>query len=176
MCDSYCKFQNIPLFGLILHNLFNHMVALLNQLTSDRTLDVFAENPIYASEEENVSYHITSILEVIHCVHIGQTCPDVFWNSHCFLAFVFVWLLTKMYFAFCMFLKLNFFVRHHQIYPQLWNRINKVGFRIQQKISRLDEHQTKTTNSDKSQLSSAKVQPSLGRMAIPNRMNFRENS
>ena len=64
------------------------MVALLNQLTSDRTLDVFAENPIYASEEENVSYHITSILEVIHCVHIGQTCPDVFWNSHCFLAFV----------------------------------------------------------------------------------------
>ena len=158
MCDSYCKFQNIPLFGLILHNLFNHMVALLNQLTSDRTLDVFAENPIYASEEENVSYHITSILEVIHCVHIGHVQMSsgtviVFWLS-------FVWLLTKMYFAFCMFLKLNFFVRHHQIYPQLWNRINKVGFRIQQKISRLDEHQTKTTNSDKSQLSSAKVQPS----------------
>ena len=87
----YCKIQNIHTFGLRLQNLCNHMVAWLSQLTSDRTLDVLAENPIYASvAEENVSYHITSILEVIHCVHIGQTCPDVFWNSHCFLAFVFV--------------------------------------------------------------------------------------
>ena len=88
---TYCKIQNIHTFGLRLQNLCNYMVVWLNQLTSDRTLDVLAENPIYASvAEENVSYHITSILEVIHCVHIGQTCPDVFWNSHCFLAFVFV--------------------------------------------------------------------------------------
>ena len=106
---TYCKIQNIPIFGLRLQNLCNLMVVWLNQLTSDRTLDVLAENPIYASvAEENVSYHITSILEVIHCVHIGQTCPDVFWNSHCFLAFVFVWQLTKDVFCILYVLEIKF--------------------------------------------------------------------
>ena len=88
MCDSYCKFQNIPLFGLILHNLFNHMVALLNQLTSDRTLDVFAENPIYASVSGRKCFLSYNLDIGSHPLRAYRTCPDVFWNSHCFLAFV----------------------------------------------------------------------------------------